>query len=136
MSAQPIGVFSMTASEPLCESLPNNACRELATIVTCTMQGLRHAPGSSHVCVSFFGVFTFSFVISKYNLQPSDRTSQYCPVAITVCKGNHYSANLSEKSKLLLSPRSFSFTLPLRPVSFRGLYPHLASRIVPRTQCS
>ena len=27
------------------------------------MHGLRHAPGSNHVCVSFLGVFAFSFVI-------------------------------------------------------------------------
>ena len=55
----------MTASEPLCASLPNNACRAFATIVTCTMHGLRQAPGSSHVCFSIIVVFTLSFVIGK-----------------------------------------------------------------------
>ena len=131
----------MTASEQLCVSLPNNACRELATIVTCTMHGLRHAPGSNHVWVSFLGVFTFSFVISKFNLQSSDETTQlcraysllsrsfsvdflhpflYCPVlfprilsesAEPVRKGNHYYANLCEKSQLLLIPRASPFQL-------------------------
>ncbi len=79
MSAHPIGVFSMTASEPLYVSVPNNACRALATIVTCTMHGFRHAPGSNHVCVSILGIIMFSFVICKYNLQSSDGTSQRRP---------------------------------------------------------
>ena len=119
MSAQPIGVFSMTASEQLCVSLPNNACRELATIVTCTMHGLRHAPGSNHVWVSFLGVFTFSFVISKINLQSSDETTQLCralfPIVPFLFRG--FSPPLS-----LLS-RSF----------FRGFYPsqrNLSAKVI------
>ena len=183
----------MTASEPLCVSLPNNACRELATIVTCTMHGLCHAPGSNHVNVSFSALFAFSFVISKYNLQSSDGTSQfcsafsYCPVPFLrivsvssivpfitcrlyplpllsrslladcirihycsvhflrivsastdpVRKGNHYSANICKKSKLILSSHSF-FRCPVPfpritsapcsavPSLSSGLYPLLA----------
>ena len=114
----------MTASEQLCVSLPNNACRALATIVTCTMHGLRHAPGSNHVCVSFLGVFTLSFVmfvgaltlsfvISKYNLQLSDGTSHLY-------------------LGFLYRPVPF----PIVPFLICGFYPHLAlhfpSSIFPR----
>ena len=49
---QPIAVFSTSAFVPLCVSLPKMGSRPLATIVTCTMHGLRHAPGSCQVEVS------------------------------------------------------------------------------------
>ena len=106
----------MTASEPLCVSLPNNACRELATIVTCTMHGLRHAPGSNHVCVSFLVMFTFSFVICKYNLHSSDGTS-HLP-AVTVRKGKHYSANLYERTQIIIE---FLILSPIVPFLFQQI---------------
>lgn len=63
------------AKRELCASLPNNACRKLATIVTCTIQGLRQALGCNHVKVSFLGR---SLVIGKWNLLLSDGTLLSC----------------------------------------------------------
>ena len=65
------------------------------------MHGLRQAPGSNHVKVSFLGVFMLSFVmfvgvlaslfvISKYNVLSSDGTSQLClafPIVLFLFRG-------------------------------------------------
>ena len=99
MSAQPIGVFSTTAPEALCVSLPNNACRELATIVTCTIQGLRHVPGCNHVKVSFWGALEFSLVIANEICHQVTRQKWRDKTAITWfdCKDSHYLAHNSIK---------------------------------------
>ena len=47
-----MAVFSTSACFPLWVSFPKMGSRPLATIVTCTIQGLRHVPGSCQVEVS------------------------------------------------------------------------------------
>lgn len=118
MSAQPIGVFSTTASAPLCDSWPNNACRALATMVTCTMHGFRHAPGSNHLNVSFLVMFKFASVINKCNLLSRDGANARPPLSgrqhdrpLLRCKDT---ANRAKKRK---TPLFLSF--------FRGVPPFL-----------
>ena len=58
-----------------------NDTRDIVTLMThYTMHGLRHAPGSNHVCDSFSGMFTFLSVIYKYNLHSSDWTHNFVPI--------------------------------------------------------
>jgi hypothetical protein len=78
------------------------------------MHGLRHAPGSNHVKVSFLGVFTFSFVIGKYNLQSSDGTSQFCPTF----------SLLSRPFSVILFLSYCPVSTTIVPFHSRGLYPH------------
>ena len=58
----PMSVFSTSARVPLWLSVPKMGSRPFATIVTCTMHGLRHAPGCCQVEVSL-GVLAFVVLI-------------------------------------------------------------------------
>ena len=93
------------------------------------MHGFRHAPGSNHVCVSILGIFTFSFVICKYNLQSSDGAFTTLSPCDICRKGNHYFTNLCQNCKLLLTSRSFPSSPrsspPFVPFFSCGLHPHL-----------
>ncbi|MBR7023026.1 MAG: hypothetical protein IKI09_06085 [Bacteroidales bacterium] len=57
-----MAVFSTSARVPLWVSLPKMGSRPLATIVTCTMHGLRHAPGCCQVEVSL-GMLLAVFIL-------------------------------------------------------------------------
>lgn len=79
------------------------------------MHGLRHAPGSNQVCVSFLGVFAFSFVIFVGAL-----------AFLFVIRKMDFAVKQRDITAL---SRSFPFGLyPLLSKSrsfFRGLYPRL-----------
>ena len=57
-----MAVFSTSTRVPLWVSLPKMGSRPLAIIVTCTMHGLRHAPGCCHVEVSL-GMLLLVFIL-------------------------------------------------------------------------
>ena len=57
-----MAVFSTSACVPLWVSLPKMGSRPLATIVPSTIHGLRHAPGSCQVEVSF-GIGILALVV-------------------------------------------------------------------------
>ena len=127
---QPRGDFSTWALEPLWERVPKRGCLSLAAIVTCTMHGLRHVPGSNHVNVSLLGMFNILSVISKYYLQSSNGTST--PITLSVCKDNHFFAYNTTLTYFSIYVPSFSLRIPSRnPVSFIscGFHPATLSRL-------
>ena len=104
------------------------------------MQGLRQAPGSSHMKVSLLGMFKLLSVMSKYNLQSSNRTQN--PITLSVCKDNNFYAYNTTKTCFSIHVPSFSLQissfqprLVLFPADFipptsscpfpRGFYPRV-----------